>query len=100
MSDPFKDTRDPLVRNMERRSHERDAKDAARYRWLKGEDRKTMPLGTISWRMQGNGMPCKLADSDNLDALIDTAIANLGATVKEIYDIAAARTSKPQGDSK
>ncbi len=76
-----------------------DAEDAARYRWLKAEDRKRMPLGTISWRMQGNGMPCKLADFDDLDALIDTAIANPNATVREIYNIATGRTSSGEAES-
>lgn len=51
------------------------AKEAARYRWLKAEDRKQMPLATISWRQIVNGLPCKLSDSDDLDALIDAAIA-------------------------
>lgn len=72
---------------------ERDAEDARRYRWLKAEDRKPMPIGAISWRMQGNGLPCKLADRDNLDALIDAAIAHPTATVRQIYDIANGRTS-------
>lgn len=67
-----------------------DSEDAARYRWLKAEDRRVTPLGTISWRMQGNSTPCKLADVDNLDALIDAAIDNPGAGVREIYLIATA----------
>jgi len=49
-------------------------RDAERYRWLKSEDRKLMPLGTISWRNR-SGFPCKLADGDDLDALIDAAMS-------------------------
>ena len=73
-----------------------DAKDAARYRWLKAEDRKRMPLGTISWRNRA-GLPCKLADFDDLDALIDAAMANPGESPAEIYRIATGHTSDGGG---
>ena len=63
----------------------RDAADAARYRWLKAEDRKRMPLATISWRQRSNGLPCKLADNDPLDALIDAAITSPDASVEQVY---------------
>jgi hypothetical protein len=55
-------------------------KDAARYKWLKAEDRKSMPRATISWRqlygLPGGNLPCKLGDGDDLDALIDTALTH------------------------
>lgn len=63
----------------------RDAADAARYRWLKAEDRKRMPLATISWRQRSTGLPCKLADNDPLDALIDAAITSPDASVEQVY---------------
>ncbi len=50
----------------------RAEKDAERYRWLKAEDRINGGKATISWRNKSS-FPCKLADNDDLDALIDAA---------------------------
>lgn len=72
-----------------------DARDAVRYRWLKAEDRKRMPLATISWRQRSSNLPCKLADSDPLDALIDAAIASPDASVEQIYNSAVKADERP-----